>query len=336
MTKKPKAIALYSGGLDSILAIKLIMDQGVKMIGIRFQTPFIPLKKKCELDQNLKIPIVYKDMTADFMKRLIEPRYGYGKNMNPCIDCRLLMFQKAAQLMKEEGADFIVTGEVLGQRPMTQNKKCLLQIEEESGYGGLIVRPLSALLLPITQPERSGIIDRSKLMDIQGRSRKRQMALAVKWGIEHYPAPAGGCKLTEPGFSRRMKDLLEKGKFTQNDIELLKVGRHFSIDKMIKLVVGRNELENNSINVLANINDFILRSDSHRGPISLIRFYEDVDSQRRDSIINLAAKITARYCDKENPDDPVSIIVWQLGQEIIWKNSVAAFKDKEISCYRFL
>ncbi len=184
MGNKKKAIALYSGGLDSILAIKLILEQNINVIGIQFQTPFIEDKPNAYIERYLGIELIKKDISEEHINLLLNPKHGYGKNINPCIDCRITMFCKAGELMEQKNASFIISGEVLGQRPMTQNKASILKIGEESGYGQLIVRPLSALLLPETLPERQKIINRSQLMDIQGRSRKRQIALAKSWGIK--------------------------------------------------------------------------------------------------------------------------------------------------------
>lgn len=312
--KKKKAIALYSGGLDSILAIKLILEQDIKVVGLYCRTPFLQKQPDLHyLEQYLNIPLIIEDIAGDFQEILINPKYGFGKNKNPCIDCRILMFKKAGSLMIKENASFIISGEVLGQRPMSQNKRSLLLISDKSGYGEFILRPLSALLLPMTEPERNHIIDRCRLMDIHGRSRKRQIALAKQWGIKDYPAPAGGCKLTEPSFADRIKDLLCKPEYVFNDIELLKIGRHFNINKFVRLVVGRNEKENKIILSLANYQDYLLNSYSHKGPLSLLRCYGNWDDRKEqfEEILTLAGKITARYCDKEKNSSLVDINVWR-------------------------
>ncbi len=336
MAKEKKAIALYSGGLDSILAIKIILEQNIEVIGLRLKTPFIENKQYTYEEQYLNIPLIQQDISEDFQKSLTNPKYGYGKNKNPCIDCRILMFRKAGEVMKQEKALFIISGEVLGQRPMTQNKKSLLMISQESGYGQWILRPLSALLLPETEPEKSKVIDRSKLLDIQGRSRKRQIALADKWGIKKYPAPAGGCKLTEPGFTKRINDLLEKGKLNRNNINLLKVGRHFTLNEHTKLVVGRNEQENIKIPSLACPQDYLLSSQNHKGPVSLLRLYVDLESElmKIDKILTLACEITARYCDKACFTDLVDINIWKPGQQIHETKYVQSLSDQAIDYYR--
>jgi tRNA-uridine 2-sulfurtransferase len=336
VSNSKKAIALYSGGLDSILAIKIILEQGIEVIGVHFETPFIGYNHNVYGAQYLNISVIKKDISEDFQKILINPKHGYGKNKNPCIDCRILMFRKAGEVMEQEGALFIISGEVLGQRPMTQNKKNLLMISKESGYDQWIIRPLSALLLPETDPEKRQIIDRSQLLDIQGRSRKRQILLAERWGVNKYPAPAGGCKLTEPGFAKRMHDLLARKKFSQNDINLLKIGRHFTLHEHVKLVVGRNEEENKNIFSLAHSKDYLLTSQNFKGPVSLLHFYIDSDDEIHeiDKILDLASRITARYCDKNHFTDLVDINIWKPGQKINQTKYVQSLSDKVISYYR--
>jgi len=334
--KRKKAIALYSGGLDSILAIGIILEQGIDVIGVHFETPFIATKPDSIAKQYFNIPFISIDIAEDFQKILLNPKHGYGKNINPCIDCHILMFRKAGELMVQQKASFIISGEVLGQRPMSQNKKNLLIISEESGYSQWIVRPLSALLLPETEPEKLKIINRLQLLDIQGRSRKRQIALAEKWGIKQYSAPAGGCKLTEPGFAKRMNDLLLKKKFSQNDIDLLKVGRHFALYEHVKLVVGRNEEENRKIFSLAYPQDYLLHSQNCKGPVSLLRFYIDSNDEfvETEKILDLASRITARYCDKDHFTDLIDINIRNPGKRINQTNRVQALSDQNIDYYR--
>lgn len=335
MGNKKKAIALYSGGLDSILAIKITLEQNINVIGIQFKTPFIEDKPNAYIEEYLGIEIIREDMSEEHINLLLKPKHGYGKHINPCIDCRIAMFRKAGELMEQEKASFIISGEVLGQRPMTQNKASILKIGEESGYGQWIVRPLSALLLPETLPEKQKIINRSQLTDIQGRSRKRQIAIAKSWGIKKYPAPAGGCKLTEPGFAKRMSDLLSKNSFNKNDIELLKVGRHFALNKNAKLVVGRNEQENKKIFSLVQPQDFLLSSQNFKGPISLLRLYIDTDDEflDKDTIVNLASRITARYCDRNSDKDFVDINMWSPNQKIHQQRLVQGLPQQEIGKY---
>jgi tRNA-specific 2-thiouridylase len=333
---KKKAIALYSGGLDSILAIRLILEQGIEVTGVYFKTPFLNEQPDYRGEKYLNISLIYEDLSKDYKEILFNPKYGFGKNRNPCIDCRIMMFKKAGLLMLREDASFIISGEVLGQRPMSQSKKNLLLISEESGFGKYILRPLSALLLPETEPERCHIVNRTGLLDIQGRSRKRQMALAQQWGIGQYPSPAGGCKLTEPGFAKRIKDLLSKGKYNSNDLELLKSGRHFNIDKNVKLVVGRNEKENKILLSFARQEDYLFSSPTHKGPVALLRFYNNLIGKKDrevEEILDLASRITARYCDKEDCSDLIDINIWQNNKIIRSMEKVFPFPEQSIKEY---
>ncbi|HOO90034.1 MAG TPA: tRNA 4-thiouridine(8) synthase ThiI, partial [Syntrophales bacterium] len=206
---KVRGIALISGGLDSILAVKVVQEQGIEVQGVAFETPFFSAHRAVEACRNINLPLSVVDFTQDHLAMLKAPRYGYGKNMNPCIDCHILMLKKAGEMMEAQGADFVFTGEVMGQRPMSQGKQSLHVVAKRSGYQDYIVRPLSARLLPETKPEIEGKIDRLKLLDIQGRGRKRQMEMAVRYNIDHYATPAGGCLLTEPGFAKRLRDLFD-------------------------------------------------------------------------------------------------------------------------------
>ncbi|GAJ20070.1 unnamed protein product, partial [marine sediment metagenome] len=208
---------------DSILAVKLIQEQGIEVKGVNFKTPFFGLDKTFAAIKNLDMDLKNIDITQEILEVLRNPRHGFGKNLNPCIDCHALMFKKAGEYMTEIGASFILSGEVLGERPMSQNRNSLNIIERESGFEGRILRPLSALLLAETIPEKEGLVNRNKLLNISGRSRKRQMELAAKMGIRDYPSPAGGCKLTEPAFSKKLRDLFTQKSFSLEEIELLKL-----------------------------------------------------------------------------------------------------------------
>ena len=265
--KKIKAIGLVSGGLDSILAVELMKKQGVDLLALNIINGFdqetmrarsdVSLDKemwlrdkKTDMSQSLGIDVRIFDMSEEFLETILSPRYGYGKNCNPCIDCKISFFIKARELMYEVGADFVFTGEVLGQRPMSQRKQAMDLIERRSELEGKLIRPLSAKIMAETEIEKKGWVKREDLMDIYGRSRKRQIAMADDFGITCYPAPAGGCILTDENYSRRLKDLLahikDKG-LTVEDTVLLSVGRHFRLADDLKIVVGRNESENNYI-----------------------------------------------------------------------------------------
>jgi tRNA U34 2-thiouridine synthase MnmA/TrmU len=292
-----KAIALLSGGLDSTLAARLVLDQGIALEALNFMTVFCTCTNRdatCLASQKavetLGIPLKVFNVSEEYLDVVKDPRHGYGSNMNPCIDCRIFMLKKAKAYMEESGASFIVTGEVLGQRPMSQRRDAMRLIEKEAGLDGLILRPLSAQFLPITIPEKEGWVDRAKLLNIQGRSRKPQIKLAEQFNIRDYPCPAGGCLLTDPGFGHRMKDLMDHDPgFFLNDVHLLKFGRHFRLSPDAKLVVGRNEEENRKIETFARTGDVLLKAAHYPGPVSLLRGSDD------ERELEKAASITARY-----------------------------------------
>jgi tRNA-specific 2-thiouridylase len=289
---KTKAIALFSGGLDSILAFKVIAEQGIEVLGVTFETPFFGAAKARMTAEKIGLPLVVLDITAEHLQMLRAPRYGFGRNMNPCIDCHTLMLRIAGRRMEEEGFDFVFTGEVLGERPMSQGKQSLYVVAKNAGYPDRILRPLSAQLLPETEPERSGKVDRNRLCDIRGRGRKRQMEMAVHYGITSYPPPAGGCFLTDPIFARRLRDLFSRHpEHRLRDIELLKVGRHFRLTDTTKVVVGRNAGDNGTIERLAEACDALIRVDQFPGPTVLVPGGGDEETRR------LAAGLCARYSD---------------------------------------
>jgi tRNA-specific 2-thiouridylase len=292
-----KAIALLSGGLDSTLAAKLMMDQGIELEALNFLTVFCTCTNRgetCLASQKavnaLGIPLKVFNVSEEYLNVIKHPRHGYGSNMNPCIDCRIFMLKKAKAHMQATRASFIITGEVLGQRPMSQRRDAMRLIEKEAELQGYIVRPLSAKFLAVTIPEKEGWINREKLLGIQGRSRKPQIELADHYGIHDYPCPAGGCLLTDPGFARRIKDLLDhKPDFSLNDVHLLKFGRHFRISPHLKLVVGRNEEDNIKIQTFAQEGDILFKTLHYPGPLSLLR------GTPNEMEIAKVASITVRY-----------------------------------------
>jgi tRNA U34 2-thiouridine synthase MnmA/TrmU len=292
-----KAIALLSGGLDSTLAAKIILEQGIELEALNFLTVFCTCTNRgetCLASQKavdaLGIPLRVLNVSEEYLHVVKHPKHGYGSNMNPCIDCRIFMLRKAKTYMEKVDASFLVTGEVLGERPMSQRRDAMRLIEKEAELDGLILRPLSAKLLPPSIPEKEGWVDREKLLKIQGRSRKLQIQLAGHFGIRDYPCPAGGCLLTDPGFSKRMKDLiLSDPDFSLNDVHLLKIGRHFRFSPKLKLVVGRNEEENQKIQTYSRGEDVLLRLSRYPGPLSLLR------GEAGEEEIEKAAAITARY-----------------------------------------
>jgi len=300
-----KAIALLSGGLDSTLAARVMMEQGLELEALNFMTVFCTCTNRgatCLASQKavetLGIPLRVFNVSEEYLSVVKHPKHGYGSNMNPCIDCRIFMLKRAKAYMEASGAAFIVTGEVLGQRPMSQRRDAMRLIEKEAGLEGLILRPLSAKGLPVTIPEKEGWVDREKLLKIQGRSRKPQIELAGHYGIHDYPCPAGGCLLTDPGFAKRIKDLMAHNPdFSLNDVHLLKMGRHFRFSHGVKLIVGRNEEENQKIQTFAQGEDILLKVSSFPGPLSLLR------GKLEQEDLEKAAAITAHYSKAKDSKD---------------------------------
>lgn len=302
---KRKVVALLSGGLDSQLAVKMMQSQGFEVSAVAIKTPFcdfdcgrgcgFEIRERADtLGVNLKT--VY--LGDEYIEMLKNPKHGFGSGMNPCIDCRSMMFKAAKKHMDEIGADFIISGEVLGQRPMSQHGPALKTIEKESELEGYIVRPLSGALLPKTIPEENGLIKRENLGMVRGRTRRMQLQMAQEYGIENPPNAGGGCLLTDPAFAIRAKDLFAHTDTpTTNDIDLLKIGRHFRLDKTTKLIVGRNQDENNMIKALALPNDIVFYAKDHVGPNTLLRG-DHVEDHKQ-----ITAAITLRYSDapKETP-----------------------------------
>ena len=273
--KKVRALSLFSGGLDSILAVKLLESQGIEVQAVAFSTPFFDMEKIKRSAQENDINLKIADFWKEHLEKVKNPRFGWGKAMNPCIDCHLLMIERAGEMMREESFDFLATGEVLGQRPMSQNKKALEIIEKNSGVQEYLLRPLSAKLLDETIPEREGKVDREKLLEILGRSRKEQLALAKKFRVNFFPTPAGGCKLTEREYGEKLGKLLETcKKITRNDLELLSVGRHFWFGKNL-LVVGKDSNENGKLKKLKKEKDVLAEAENIPGPMILVRNWEN-------------------------------------------------------------
>lgn len=314
-----KAIALFSGGLDSMLAAELVRRQNVDVLCLTFTTPFFNAYKAQAAVRQIKLPLIIEDITSEHLNMLKSPRYGYGKNMNPCIDCHTLMLNIAGRKMEETRSDFLITGEVLGQRPMSQNKQSLYVVAKNSGYQDYILRPLSARLLEPIKAEKENLIDRSRLLSIQGRGRKDQMKLAQEFGIVNYAPPAGGCLLTDPVFSRRLRDLLSHQEDRhKRDFELLKHGRHFRIDENRKVIVGRNNADNESLRKLATDDDLIANMAGFPGPLVLVPYGNQNDWP-------FAASLCVRYSDA--PDDLESDVVCQQGKVSISVKSKAAAKE---------
>ncbi len=289
-----KALILFSGGLDSMIAARLIMDQGLGVEAVAFITPFSSYNETFgdEFCEEWKIRLHKIFLGEEFLEILVNPNHGYGSQMNPCLDCRILMLKKAKKIAKSIGADFIVTGEVVGERPFTQRKDALLFIERKAELEGCILRPLSAKLLPETTSEKTGLVSRQKLLDIEGKKRDIQINIARKLGITSYPNPAGGCLLTEPRFVARLREHLDHERtISLDDVEILKLGRHLRIDEL-KVVVGRNEKENQKLAEISNALSMPqMEVISFMSPIALVLGEENIRS------LQIAAECTARYSD---------------------------------------
>ncbi len=298
--KKTRVLGLLSGGLDSSLAVKLMLDQGLDVEAVNFVSPFCLCGKggcgAVEVAKNLKVPLKTINVGEEYLKMVRKPRFGYGRNMNPCVDCRIFMLKKAKKYAEETGASFIFTGEVLGQRPMSQQWHTLGIIEKEAGLKGKIVRPLSAKLLPPTEAEKKGLVKRETLLDIEGRSRKSQIRLAQELKVTDYSCPSGGCLLTYREFASKLKDLFaHKKKVSLKDVQLLKIGRHFRFEKN-KIIVGRNEAENTLLSKLKMPNDYCFEAQDTGSPITLLQ------GPKTRKAIEKAAALTAYYSDKKQEE----------------------------------
>ena len=321
-----KVLTLLSGGLDSTLAVKIVLDQGFDVEAVNFKTPFC-LCDKCAVDSvgeryGIKIHRVF--LGQEFLDLVANPPHGYGSRMNPCIDCRILMLRKAKEIAQKIGAKCIVTGEVLNERPFSQRKDYMLLIEREAGLEGKILRPLSAKLLPETEFEKNGLIDREKFFSIKGRRRLPQMSLAKTWEIKDYPCPSGGCLLTDPQFALRLKDFLKHScKLTLRDVVLLKIGRHFRMGDC-KIVVGRNSEENEILLTMAKReNKPHLEVINYMSPIVLLEG-SDVN------VVEEAARITVRYSDAPKN---IEVDVRYVAADINILKAPAA-EDEEIKPFR--
>jgi len=294
------ALALYSGGLDSTLACRVMMAQGIRVLAVKFVTPFFGYDLLAREDDYIRetkekfgIDVFLQDITVPYLNMVRDPAHGYGKNFNPCVDCKILLLSEARRKMTELGASFLATGEVVGQRPMSQRRDTLRTIERQSGCEGILVRPLCARNLEPTKPELDGLIDRRQLLDFSGRNRKPQMEWADKFGIKGYPSPAGGCTLTDPVQSMRIREYYEQHEdILTADIRLLLVGRQFKLPTGGWLIVGRHHQENLHIEKLIQPGDWILEPDGFPGPTVILRYSNNQEE------LQLAAGILVRYSKK--------------------------------------
>lgn len=312
--KKVKALSLFSGGLDSILATRLVMDQGVEVEAIQFVTPFFNYNildnieaHKQRIQAKYGINVLVEDISTGYLQLLHNPVHGFGKNFNPCIDCKIMMFSRAKELLAERGADFLISGEVLGQRPMSQRRDTMNVIERDSGTKSLLLRPLCAQLMTETKAEIEGWVDRTKLLQMSGRSRSPQIALAAQFGITDFPTPAGGCILADPILSQRIAQLysresiLKSAAITVLDIRVLLVGRQFILPGGGWLIVGRDERDNARLEKLAQAEDAVLLMEEWPGPLAVLKKagsqYPDLEKLEKD--LELAASLVVRYGKKQ-------------------------------------
>ena len=321
------ALAMISGGLDSILAAKLVKDQGIEVIGICFKSHFFNEENALKIVKQIDIPLEVIDFSDEHFEMVKNPKHGHGKNMNPCIDCHAMMMRYCGDLLEKFHADFIITGEVLNQRPMSQNRSALDIVKNESGIGRKILRPLCAKNLNPTEMEIEGLIDREALLDIKGRNRKIQIELAKEWGILDYPSPAGGCKLTEPNYSRRLKELLEhKEDICVKDLELLKIGRHFRVSKDAKIISTRTQEEGELIKQFLTQEDLIFLAEDYNGSTVVIIGKETNED------IEFAAKVSGRYC-KGKDEKIISISYGRYDNPINKSIDIVPATEDEINNY---
>jgi len=324
-----KALAMVSGGLDSILAAKLIKEQGIEVVGICFRSYFFNEENAKRMTKQIGIQLEVIDFSKEHFDMVRDPKHGWGKNMNPCIDCHSMMMRYSGELLEKFNADFIITGEVLNQRPMSQNRSALDVVKKQSGFSDKILRPLCAKNLKETQMEIDGLVNREKLLDISGRNRKSQMALAEKWGIKDYPSPAGGCKLTEPNYSIRLKEVLDrKEDVTEKDIHLLKYGRHFISENNTKVIVSRTGEEGEQIKQLLNNKDMMFITSEFNGAMVII---PEGDNPTDDDLA-FACRLAVRY-SKGKDEELVRVKFGQFSTEFNRTKDVNAMTQEELDKY---
>jgi len=321
------AIALLSGGLDSSLAVKMMIDQGIVVTAVHFTSPFCNCTSKkagckhqaVKVAHEFGVPIRVIHKGRDYMRIVENPPHGYGRGLNPCIDCRIYMLKKVKEMMAGSRSSFVITGEVLAQRPMSQHRVAIRKIEKEVGLEGRILRPLSAHHFPLTIPEREGIVDRQKLLSFAGRSRKPQIELAEKLGVRDYPCPAGGCLLTDKLIAARLRDLFSHvPDYNLVELHLLKIGRHFRLHPGLKIILGRNKLENEQMQNMARIGSVRLHPVDFRGPICLASGTLDARSE------GMTGEIMARYSQDEKNR-------YQIKKQILGKEESLIFVEKRFS-----
>ena len=306
--RRIRALGLLSGGLDSALAAALLLEQGLEVVGLHLESPVSCRSDVRGVAGDLGIPLLVRAKGPEYLRLLRHPRWGYGRNLNPCVDCRVFMLRRCRECLEETGCDFLFTGEVVGQRPMSQLSERLRLIDRQSGAEGLVLRPLSARLLPETEPERRGWVDHSRLLAISGRSRHVQLAEAARLGLRRYQSPGGGCLLTDAIFSRKLRDLFDHapdGGPDETDVELLSLGRHFRLGPALKIVVGRDAAENARLAQLQGERRWLVEPDDFTGPSAL------VCGARDEAGLAEAIRLIARYARARGSHDRIR---WHSGE----------------------
>lgn len=294
------AIALFSGGLDSLITVKWMQKSGYKVYPVYFLTPYMPVDRALDSATNNGIDIIVRDISKEHLEMMQDPAVTFGKHMNPCVDCHALMFKIAGEMLPELDAQFLISGEVLGQRPMSQRRDAMNRVGNLSGFKDLLVRPLSQKLLPDTKPIRDNWVDTEDMLAISGRGRYRQLELAEELGIKSFPAPAGGCLLTDRNYSLRLRDLIKHNQLDPLNMELLKWGRHFRLSPETKLVIGRDESENTKLEGL--FSDNYLKAKDVTGPLGLF-----TQIPKDSSTLRLALEIFWYYHNKADATGTVCL-----------------------------
>lgn len=327
-----KGILLYSGGLDSLIAAKLLMDQGIEIKGVNFILPFVApdtdpgTLRSSQLAAQIGLPLVHFRCGKEYMEIVKNPPHGHGRHVNPCIDCKIYFIRKAGEFMKEEGAAFVATGEVIGQRPMSQLKQTMRHIEKQSGIEGRLLRPLSAKQLQPTIPELEGLVDRDRLLEINGRGRKVQMELAEVYGIKDYESPAGGCLFTDRYIAGRVRDLLDRHPgYSMTDVYLLSIGRHFRIHNGLKIIISRNEHENSELLKYSGAADCIIEPH-FSGPAAFLL------GEASEEDIAAACSMVTRY---GKPDSgPPGLKIIPSGRDVYYIESAEPALDSFLDAIR--
>lgn len=310
---KQTALALFSGGLDSILAVRIIQKLEITIIPVCFSSPFFDCKKAEKSAEMLGLKSQIRELGEEYLNIIKNPKYGYGKHLNPCIDCHAFMYHKLGEMMPEFKANFLISGEVLGQRPKSQSITGLNTVANHSGYKDFIVRPLCQKLLQDTKPIREGWIDKEELYDIQGKSRKRQMELVKEFKIRDYPSPAGGCLLTDKGYCKRLQDLIDYDMYDLRFIKFLNIGRHFRISKNTKLILGRKKSDNEKLNNFITDDLITLGAENFPGPLGVINCKKELNIDE----IKLSAQILLRYITKIKSKSNVRISMGKVQNKVI-------------------